>query len=129
MKVSALGLLIVVALSGSGCVRGERGPLLAGGREVKSRLADLRNPDARIRRQAVLKLGNVGDDDPAVPEALFQALYDADVLVRRDAVVAVMKLRSPGEEIIAQLGTMSRSDRDTGVRDYARRALARLGHH
>ena len=35
--------------------------MLAGGREVKSWIADLHDPKPQVRRQAVLKLGNVGD--------------------------------------------------------------------
>ena len=50
----------------SGCNREERGPILAGGREVKSWIADLQIPRPQVRRQAVLKLGNVGDADPTV---------------------------------------------------------------
>jgi len=127
MKRLASSLLVMLALAPSGCARQERGPLLAGGREVKSWVAELRDPKPRVRRQAVLKLGNVGDADPAVAEGLTLALRDADVLVRRDAVLAVAKLKSPGDAIIAELGTMSRSDRDPGVRDVAKRALAKLG--
>jgi len=127
MKWLASRLLIMFVLAPYGCARQERGPLLAGGREVKSWVAELRDPKAQVRRQAVLKLGNVGDADPAAAEGLAVALRDADVLVRRDAVLAVVKLKSPGEAIIAQLGTMSRSDRDPSVRNVAKRALAKLG--
>jgi len=90
-------------------------------------MAELRDPRPQVRRQAVLKLGNVGDADPAAAAGLAEALRDADVLVRRDAVLAVVKLKSPGDAIIAGLGTMCRSDRDPGVRDVAKRALAKLG--
>jgi len=127
MKSLASRLVIVLVLAHSGCARQERGPLLAGGREVKSWVAELHDPKAQVRRQAVLKLGNVGDADPAAAEGLAEALRDADVLVRRDAVLAVVKLKSPAEAIIGQLGTMSRSDHDPSVRDVAKRALAKLG--
>jgi len=118
--------MIILTIS-AGCNREERGPLLAGGREVKSWLVDLRNPQPHARRQAVLKLGNVGDADPAVAEGLAEALRDSEVLVRRDAVHAVAKLTKPSDAIMAQLKVMSESDRDTLVRDYARRALAHFG--
>jgi HEAT repeat protein len=111
----------------SGCGRNEHGPLLAGGREVSSWVTELNDPKPRVRRQAVLKLGNVGDDDPAAAKGLAQALYDSDVMVRRDAVHAVVKLKQPSEAIVARLQEMSRNDPDATVRDFAKRALAKLG--
>jgi hypothetical protein len=75
---------------------------------------------------AVLKLGNVGDADPSVAEALAEALRDSDALVRHDAVLAVVKLKQPGEAIKAQLESMSSGDKDAKVRDVAKRAVARL---
>ena len=71
--LAGLGIAIVLALL-AGCGGPERGPVLAGGREVKSWIADLHTPSRQVRRQAVLKLGNVGDADPAVGEALTDAL-------------------------------------------------------
>ncbi len=119
--------LLVLAAVASGCGRSERGPLLAGGREVRSWVAELRDPKPRVRRQAVLKLGNVGDDDPAVAEGLALALRDSDVLVRRDAVHAVVKLKQPSDAVIARLREMNETDPDAIVRDFAKRALAKLG--
>jgi HEAT repeat protein len=111
----------------SGCRREERGPLLAGGREVGSWVADLNNPKPQVRRQAVLKLGNVGDADPAVVAALSSALRDTDAMVRGNAVHAVVKLTQPGEEMLARLREMNRTDPDSTVRDFAGKALAKLG--
>jgi HEAT repeat protein len=108
----------------SGCKKEEQGPILAGGREVKSWVADLHDPKPQVRRQAVLKLGNVGDADPTVPEALAEALRDKDITVRRDAVRAIAKLSKASEAVMAQLKLMSESDRDSLVRDYAQRAIA-----
>jgi HEAT repeat protein len=98
--------------------------MLAGGREVKSWLVDLHDPKPQVRRQAVLKLGNVGDTDSAVAEGLAQALRDSDAIVRRNAVSAVAKLSKPNEEIMASLRIMSDRDGDSRVRDYAKRAIA-----
>jgi HEAT repeats len=117
----AISLLIVAGCSGE-----ERGPILAGGREVKSWIADLHDPTPQVRRQAVLKLGNVGDTDPAVAAALSEALRDSDAIVRRDAVSAVAKLGKPTEEIMAQLRIMGDRDPDSRVGDYARRAILRF---
>ena len=86
---SGLKIAIVLAVM-AGCGGPERGPLLAGGREVKSWVADLHNPKPQVRRQAVLKLGNVGDDDPTVGQALAEALHDTYPMVRRAAIRAVV---------------------------------------
>ena len=52
-------LLLSVSLAltavSPGCSRTERGPLLAGGREVSSWVAELNDPKPQVRRQAVLK--------------------------------------------------------------------------
>ena len=93
---------------------------------MKSWLADLHDPKPQVRRQAVLKLGNVGDADPAVAEGLAGALRDSDATVRRDAVSAVAKLSKPNEEIMAWLRIMAERDNDSRVRDYATRAIARF---
>jgi HEAT repeat protein len=111
----------------SGCRREERGPLLAGGREVRSWVAALDDPKPLARRQAVLKLGNVGDADPAAAVALASALHDPDAMVRRDAVHAVVKLKRPAEETLARLREMNRTDPDLAVRDFAGKALAKVG--
>ena len=80
-----------------------------------------------MRRQAVLKLGNVGDADPSVADALVQTLEDSDSQVRYDAVLAVAKLNKPGAAIKARLETMSRNDKDARIRDVSTRALASPG--
>ncbi len=72
-------LAALVALAG--CGGEERGPVLSGGKEVKSWVAELHNPKPQVRRQAVLKLGNAGDSDPAVAPALAeQLLLDIDAV-------------------------------------------------
>jgi hypothetical protein len=98
-----------------------------GGREVKAWVADLSSPEPRARRQAVLKLGNVGDDDPAAADALAGSLDDPDPLARRDAILAVAKLKKPSAAIRGRLETLSRSDEDPRARDLARKAVVRLG--
>jgi len=123
--------LIFVSLASaavtSGCSRSEHGPLLAGGREVSSWVVELNAPQSQVRRQAVLKLGNVGDADPTVAGALALALHDSDVLVRRDAVHAIVKLKQPSQAIVSRLQEMNRIDPDATARDFAKRALVKLG--
>jgi HEAT repeat protein len=120
-------MALIVLLATMGCKGEERGPTLAGGREVTSWLADLHSSKPQVRRQAVLKLGNVGDSDSAVADGLVQALRDSDPLVRRDAVLAVAKLKKPSDAVIAQLKAMHQSDRDPLIRDYANRAIVHFG--
>jgi HEAT repeat protein len=124
MNRNGAGAALVVALvTLSACSRQDRGPLLAGGREVKSWIADLHDPTPHVRRKAVLKLGNVGDSDPAAAEGIALALHDSDAIVRRDAVSALAKLSKPNGETMAWLKVMSDRDDDPGVRDYAKRAI------
>jgi HEAT repeat protein len=125
-RTATLLMGLALAAGAASCGRDERGPILAGGREVKSWIADLRNPRPQVRRQVVLKLGNVGDADPAAAGALTQALNDPDALVRRDAILAIAKLKSPTKATRERLETMSRSDKDPRARELAGKALIRL---
>ncbi len=119
-------VVALLLLSAAGCGGEPRGPILAGGREVKSWVADIRDPQPKVRRLAVLKLGNVGDTDPSAVEALTEALKDKDALVRRDAILAVAKLTKPSDAIVQELKAMSNGDRDATVRDHAGKALKRF---
>jgi hypothetical protein len=101
-RAGTQSMALAVLLATMGCKGEERGPTLAGGREITSWLGDLHNSKPEVRRQAVLKLGNVGDSDPSV---------------RRDAVLAVAKLKKPSDAVIAQLKAMHPSDRDPLIRD------------
>ena len=121
---SSIAVLLSAALLAPGCGREERAPFQAGGRQVKDWVADLNSPKAAVRRQAVHKLGNVGDVDPAAAEALNVALRDSDPLVRHDAVLGVLKLAKPSPPIVDALDAMAREDKDAGVRDIAQKALA-----
>ena len=110
-----------------GCGGEERGPVLSGGKELKSWVAELHNPKPQVRRQAVLKLGNAGDSDPSVAPALAEALLDVDAVVRRDAIRAVAKLSQPTALIKERLQIMSRTDKDPAARDLAVKAVAHFG--
>jgi HEAT repeats len=123
--VAAALLAMIIAVPG--CGGEERGPVLTGGRELKSWIADLHDPKPQVRRAAVLKLGNVGDSIPAAADGLAEALQDSDTLVRRDAIRAVAKLTHPGAIIKERLETMRRADKDSPTRDLAAKALARPG--
>ncbi len=124
--VAAIAMLAALLLA-AGCGGEPRAPFQAGGRQVKDWVGDLKSPKATVRRQAVHKLGNVGDADPAAAEALAGALRDPDALVRHDAVLGVLKLEKPGEAIGATLDAMAKSDKDPKVRDIAQKAVTKLG--
>ena len=124
---TALTVLFGLAACGVGCQSDERGPTLAGGHEVAHWVKALGDPNPKVRREAVLKLGNVGDADPTVAEALAKTLEDSDAQVRYDAVFAVVKLRAPSAAIKSTLETMSRNDKDARVRDVSTKALASPG--
>jgi HEAT repeats len=124
---AALPAILAWAVALPGCGREERGPILSGGREVKSWIKDLDDPKPKVRRQTVLKLGNVGDDDPAAAEGLAEALNDKEPLVRRDAILAVAKLKAPSAAIKERLEAMSRSDKDPTARELAGKAVTKLG--
>ena len=51
-------------------------------------------------------------------EGLASAFDDSDVLVHRDAVHAVVKLKQPGGAIVARLQEMNQTDPDATVRDF-----------
>lgn len=118
---------VLAAMVVAGCGGGEpQGPVLAGGREVKSWITDLHDPNPRVRRQAVMKLGNVGDADSSVDDGLLGALDDSDVLVRRDAILAAAKLKTPPPALREKLESMSRADKDPRARELAGKAVVRL---
>ncbi len=127
MRIAAFSITSATALFCLGCGAEERGPLLAGGREVKSWVADLKSPNAKVRRQAVLKLGNVADADPSVAPALIDALGDKDPLVRHDALMAAVKLKSPANDLINTIQAMAAGDKNKDVRESAGKALKKLG--
>lgn len=128
VRRSAVLPLVLAAAVVAGCGgREPQGPVLAGGREVRAWVKDLHDPSPRVRRQAVMKLGNVGDADSSVAGGLLEALGDSDVLVRRDAILAAAKLRTPTPALREKLDTMSRTDKDPRAREMAGKAVVHLG--
>jgi HEAT repeat protein len=119
-----IGVGLLLALSAAGC--GEARPTLAGGKPVSHWTGAIRDPDARVRRQAAAKLGNVGPADPAALPALTGALKDADAGVRREAILALVKCGPAAREAVPALEQLRQHDRDPQVRAYAARALEKL---
>ncbi len=117
--------LVIFALALSGCTK-KTGPILAGGKPVNDWVRTLSDPDARLRKKAAEKLGNVGASDPAVVPALCEALKDQDADVRCEVVLALAKSGSGGKEAVEPLKVIGRQDRDAKVRAYAAKALEKL---
>jgi HEAT repeat protein len=122
MKCWALILLSVATV---GCGRSE--PALSGGHSVGYWIEALQNPDAKLRKKAVAKLGNAGPVDAAVYPSLIAALKDADASVRRETILALMKFGPEAREAVPVLTVLQRQDRDEQVRSFAAKALEKLG--
>ena len=120
-----LRILVILAVALSGCAS-KTGPILAGGRPVDEWVRALSDPDAKLRKNAAEKLGNVGSSDPAVVPALCQALSDKNADVRCEVILALAKSGSVAKVAIEPLQVISQQDRDTRVRTYAAKALAKL---
>jgi len=117
------GFLVVLVLAGScaGC-GGDSAPAGPGAEHWAKALRD---PDARVRRKAALKLGNLGPADPAALPALIGALKDRDAGVRCEAILALVKFGRAAREAVPALEG-ARKDADARVRSYATRALAAI---
>jgi HEAT repeat protein len=124
LSMRTIWILLGVALMGCGCSKGT--PTQAGGKPVAFWIQELKNPDAKARRHAVAKLGNVGSTDPATLSAVQSALSDADAGVRAEAILALMKCGPTAKDAIPALTEMQTKDRDPQVREYARKALEKL---
>lgn len=107
-----------------GCARTEQP--LAGGKSVASWVEALGDPDPKVRKQAVLKLGNAGPTDPSVLPALLGALKDREANIRCAAVLALLKCGPEGKEGIPALMELSQNDSDAKVRSHAVKALEKL---
>jgi HEAT repeat protein len=101
-------------------------PPLTGGKPVAHWVAAMHEPDARLRKTAVFKLGNVGPADAAAFPAVVAALGDREPAVRRAAIVALVKFGEQAQDAASTLRAMHEHDPDVRVRDDAGRAIAKL---
>jgi hypothetical protein len=120
LMVSVAVLLLGLA---AGC--GKPQPLLAGGKPVAHWVEALRSPDAKLRKQAATKLGNVGPSDPAALPALTAALKDPDPAVRCEVILALAKFGPAASDSTALL-IEAQKDQHPKVRAYAARALEKI---
>src|SRR5207249_503950 len=86
--------------------------------EIEIQIDLLKDPDWAVRREAVITLGEMGDERCVEP--LARSLRDGDWQVREAAVEALAMVGSPAvEPLIKQL-------RDWDIRKYAIRALGKI---
>ncbi len=83
----------------------------------------LRSPDALVRQQTALALGEMGAEE-AVP-ALIEALRDSEWSVRRQAAVALGKIGPPAHDAEPELVRCQR-DNNLTVRKAATEALTKI---
>ncbi len=117
-------VLLVLALAASGC--GKPGPALAGGKPIEDWVKALQHPDAKTRKIAAMKLGNVGPAHPGVFPALLDALKDRDAGVRCDVILALVKFGPDAKDAVPALDHVRKNDANAKVRDYAAKALQRI---
>jgi HEAT repeat protein len=118
-----IALVALPAVSLLGCGKAQPPDL---GKQVGRWVQALHDPDARVRKNAILKLGNIGPGDAAVFPALLRALKDRDAGVRREAILALLKCGPEAREAVPALTEVRRHDRDAQLRDFAARALEKL---
>ncbi len=117
-------LIAILVVSFSGCTSQ---PTVDTGPRVDHWIEALREPDARARKEAAFKLGNLGLTDPErIVPALTEALRDADAAVRCEAILALLKCGPDAEEAVGELTELQQNDGDPRVREYAGKALEKL---
>ena len=121
MRIVVTCLLIMLL---AGC--GKPKTTLAGGKPVSHWLEAVHDPDPRVRKGAIFKLGNVGPSDADVLPAVTAALKDPDATVRREAILALVKFGAAAKEAAPILTEIERRDRDAQVRSHAAKALESL---
>jgi HEAT repeat protein len=118
-------MVVISMLALVGC--GQVPPTLSGGKPVMHWVEVLKtSPDARSRKEAAFKLGNVGPADPAAYPALVDALKDRDARVRCEVILALVKFGSVAQDAVPVLSELCERDRDPQVRSYAARARERI---
>jgi HEAT repeat protein len=89
-------------------------------------VAALKDPSAKVRKTAVMKLANVGPADPGALPALIGALKDRDAEVRCQAILALSRFGPDAREAVPLLTGLQEKDANARVRSYAAQALEKL---
>ncbi|SRR5260370_743035 len=122
MKPNCAPAILAVLLAGCS----QTAPPLSGGKPVDHWVKAMHEPDAGLRKTAVCKLGNAGAPDAEAWTAVCGALRDRDTVVRREAILAIMKCGPRAQEAIPVLGELERQDPDARVRLDAGKAAKKL---
>jgi HEAT repeat protein len=117
-------LIWALALPLAGC--GKSGPILAGGKPAAYWAKAVHDPDVSLRKKAVVKLGNIGTADETVLPALLEALRDREAIIRKEAILALLKFGPAARQALDTLTDLGRRDPDAEVREYALKAARRL---
>jgi len=104
---------------------GTKEPVLAYGKPVNHWLQELKKPESRARKKAVLALGQIGGADPEAIPALIIAVKDPDAEVREKAILALLHLGPAAKDAIPAL-TEAQNDVDPAIQAQAKKALERI---
>jgi HEAT repeat protein len=121
-SVHALAILLVLLLTG--CEK-QDAPLTSHDKPVAHWLAEIRKPDSKARKKAVVALGHVGIVDAAAIPALIGAGKDPDATVRTKAVLALLNIGPDAQDALPVLNDALK-DKDSIVRTYAAKAVQRI---
>lgn len=113
-------LVAVLLMALSGC---DQAPTTT---RVNYWLEALHAPDAKLRKEAAFKLGNLGTTDAAVVPALRGALTDANPAVRREAILALLKCGPDAKAAVPIFTDLRQRDPNAQVRRYAAKAIEKL---
>ena len=117
-------LTAMVAVLLSGCGKSE--PIVSGGKPAAYWVKASKDPNVSLRKQAVIKLGNIGTADEAALPALMEALRDREAAVRKEAILALLKCGPVARQALAPLNELRLRDPDPDVRAYAAKATKKL---
>jgi HEAT repeat protein len=118
------GIVLLIFLSLTAC--GKSPPPQAGGRPISHWLEAMHDPDAHVRTEAALKLGNVGNADARALPALIAALDDPQATVRRAAVQGLVKFGPAARDAVPKLNQMRESDADPNLREFVGQVLPHI---
>jgi HEAT repeat protein len=120
ISIVCAGLLLFVA----GCQKAAELQTVHG-QPISHWLDELKKPDARARKKAVIALESVGAKDSGAIQAIVGALKDADATVRDTAVLALLNIGPDAHEAAPALESM-KNDKDPTVRTHAAKAIERI---
>jgi HEAT repeat protein len=118
------GIVLLIVLSLAGC--GKPVAPQAGGRSISHWLEAMHDPNAHVRAEAALKLGNVGNADARALPALIAALDDPQATVRRAAVQGLVKFGPAAKDAVPKLNQIRESDSDSRLREFVGEVLPHI---